>query len=198
MKARYYGGVVGRFISPDPMWVDTKTGENFNRYWYANNNPMKFVDPDGRSSKRRDAGRSAELFILIAEKTGLISPEMADGMRAGVTDGQLRPKGGAHGKIKGVPGKHSHHMSADAASPLSKDKGPAIIMDAEDHKKTASFGSSREAKAHRSEQKALIDKGKFDEAQGMDVKDVQSKFPGKYDEGIKQMRDYTKEIELPK
>jgi len=48
MKARYYGGVVGRFISPDPMWVDTKTGENFNRYWYANNNPYKFTDPDGR------------------------------------------------------------------------------------------------------------------------------------------------------
>jgi len=48
MKARYYGGVVGRFISPDPMGVDPKTGGNFNRYWYANNNPHKFVDPDGR------------------------------------------------------------------------------------------------------------------------------------------------------
>jgi len=28
--------------------VDPKTGENFNRYWYANNNPYKFTDPDGR------------------------------------------------------------------------------------------------------------------------------------------------------
>jgi len=51
MKARYYGGVVGRFISPDPMGVDPKTGGNFNRYWYANNNPYKFTDPDGRASE---------------------------------------------------------------------------------------------------------------------------------------------------
>ncbi len=48
MKARYYGGIVGRFISPDPVSVDTSTGGNFNRYWYANNNPQRFVDPDGR------------------------------------------------------------------------------------------------------------------------------------------------------
>lgn len=26
----------------------TTDGANFNRYWYANNNPYKFVDPDGR------------------------------------------------------------------------------------------------------------------------------------------------------
>jgi len=48
MKARYYGGPVGRFMSPDPVGVDTSTGGNFNRYWYANNNPYKYVDPDGR------------------------------------------------------------------------------------------------------------------------------------------------------
>jgi RHS repeat-associated protein len=198
MKARYESPRIGRMLSPDPVGPDNNSGANFNRYWYANNNPMTLVDPDGRSARRRDGGAFAELMVLVAEKAGWISPETAEGRRAGVTDGQVRPKGGAHGKIKGVPGKHSHHMPADAASPLSKDKGPAIIMDAEDHKKTASFGSSREAKAHRAEQKAFIDKGKFDEAQAMDVKDVESKFPGKYDEGIKQMQDYTKKIELPK
>jgi len=35
-------------MSPDPVGVDTSTGGNFNRYWYANNNPYKYVDPDGR------------------------------------------------------------------------------------------------------------------------------------------------------
>jgi RHS repeat-associated protein len=50
MKARYYGGIVGRFISPDPVGVDAATGGNFNRYWYGNNNPQKFVDPDGRNA----------------------------------------------------------------------------------------------------------------------------------------------------
>lgn len=48
MKARYQSGIVGRFISPDPVLTDANGG-NFNRYWYANNNPMRFVDPDGRN-----------------------------------------------------------------------------------------------------------------------------------------------------
>ena len=30
------------------MTADGNTGDNFNRYWYGNNNPYKFVDPDGR------------------------------------------------------------------------------------------------------------------------------------------------------
>lgn len=34
--------------SNDPVGVNPTTGANFNRYSYANNNPYKFVDPDGR------------------------------------------------------------------------------------------------------------------------------------------------------
>jgi len=37
---------VGRFLSEDP--VAPREGDNFNRYWYGNNNPNKFTDPDGR------------------------------------------------------------------------------------------------------------------------------------------------------
>ena len=48
MKARYYDPVAMRFLSPDPVGVDAATGDNFSRYWYANNNPYSFVDPDGR------------------------------------------------------------------------------------------------------------------------------------------------------
>jgi uncharacterized protein RhaS with RHS repeats len=48
MQQRYYDPEVGRFISVDPVGVDTSTGTNFNRYWYANNNPYSNIDPDGR------------------------------------------------------------------------------------------------------------------------------------------------------
>lgn len=34
----------------DPVAVNPDTGANFNRYAYANNNPYRFVDPDGRQS----------------------------------------------------------------------------------------------------------------------------------------------------
>ena len=36
------------FVSTDPVKADPNTGGNFNRYSYANNNPYKFTDPDGR------------------------------------------------------------------------------------------------------------------------------------------------------
>lgn len=51
MKARYYDPVAMRFISPDPVHVNLGSGGNFNRYWYANNNPYTYVDPDGRQSR---------------------------------------------------------------------------------------------------------------------------------------------------
>lgn len=48
MQQRYYDPAVGRFVSIDPVSGDDRGGGNFNRYWYANNNPHKYVDPDGR------------------------------------------------------------------------------------------------------------------------------------------------------
>ena len=48
MQQRYYDPQIGRFLSVDPVTANSGTGANFNRYWYANNNPYKFIDPDGR------------------------------------------------------------------------------------------------------------------------------------------------------
>lgn len=39
-----------RFVSVDPVRANANNGQNFNRYYYANNNPYKFTDPDGRQS----------------------------------------------------------------------------------------------------------------------------------------------------
>ncbi|MFC4701275.1 RHS repeat-associated core domain-containing protein [Glaciecola siphonariae] len=55
MQARYYDPVIGRFYSNDPVdavgHLSTPNGiHGFNRYAYANNNPYKYNDPDGRSS----------------------------------------------------------------------------------------------------------------------------------------------------
>jgi RHS repeat-associated protein len=41
-NARYYNPTIGRFISADPA------SEGLNLYVYCNNNPLMFVDPDGR------------------------------------------------------------------------------------------------------------------------------------------------------
>ena len=48
MQQRYYDPVAGRFLSVDPVTTDAATGGHFNRYLYGNNNPYRYVDPDGR------------------------------------------------------------------------------------------------------------------------------------------------------
>jgi RHS repeat-associated protein len=54
MQQRYYDQSVGRFISVDPIAADNKTGADSNRYRYADGNPYKLFDPDGRHA---EAGR---------------------------------------------------------------------------------------------------------------------------------------------
>ena len=56
MGARYYNPVIGRFMGIDPVGFQENNIHSFNRYAYANNNPYKFVDPDGR--------QAVEAFIL--------------------------------------------------------------------------------------------------------------------------------------
>ncbi|WP_417657110.1 RHS repeat domain-containing protein [Pseudidiomarina aestuarii] len=50
MQQRYYDPVIGRFYSNDPLGFSAESPMMFNRFAYAFNNPLKFVDPDGRSS----------------------------------------------------------------------------------------------------------------------------------------------------
>ena len=46
--ARYYDPMVGRFMGVDPQGFVEENLHSFNRYAYGNNNPFKYVDPDGR------------------------------------------------------------------------------------------------------------------------------------------------------
>ncbi len=44
--ARYYDPTIGRFISADPV-IKSLNPQNFNRYSYVLNNPLKYIDPPG-------------------------------------------------------------------------------------------------------------------------------------------------------
>ncbi|MCW5259119.1 hypothetical protein D5045_02085 [Verminephrobacter eiseniae] len=48
MGARYYMPLTGRFAGMDPKDLVPEQPHSFNRYAYANNNPNKYVDPDGK------------------------------------------------------------------------------------------------------------------------------------------------------
>jgi RHS repeat-associated protein len=51
MGARHYDPVAGRFVSMDPVGFDEGNLHSFNRYAYANNNPYRYKDPDGRAAE---------------------------------------------------------------------------------------------------------------------------------------------------
>ena len=48
MGARYYDPDMGRFMGIDAVGFTEGNVHSFNRYAYANDNPLRFTDPDGR------------------------------------------------------------------------------------------------------------------------------------------------------
>ena len=58
MNARLYDPAVGRFLSPDPLVQAPDNTQNYNRYSYCLNNPLRYVDKFGTYT---------ELHILLPE-----------------------------------------------------------------------------------------------------------------------------------
>lgn len=85
MQQRYYDPIIGRFYSNDPVGFKTSNPMMFNRYAYANNNPYKYVDPDGRCG--RFAGETGCGFWDVTKfsgpKSGLQESPLGDAWREG-------------------------------------------------------------------------------------------------------------------
>jgi RHS repeat-associated protein len=47
MDGRLYDPLTGRMFSPDPFIPDATNSQDYNKYVYARNNPLKYNDPDG-------------------------------------------------------------------------------------------------------------------------------------------------------
>jgi RHS repeat-associated protein len=65
MQQRYYDAQSGRFLSVDPV-LPMGDGANFNRYWYASDNPYRYTDPFGEQSV-------GEMIDSAAEGCGAVS-----------------------------------------------------------------------------------------------------------------------------
>lgn len=64
MHARFYNPNLPRFLSVDPVPGDPSNSQSWNRYSYALNNPLKFIDPTGLyivDCKTGDKGCQADL-----------------------------------------------------------------------------------------------------------------------------------------
>lgn len=52
MNARFYVSGIGRFASADTIVPDPMNPQSWNRYSYANNNPLGYSDPSGHSPQK--------------------------------------------------------------------------------------------------------------------------------------------------
>ena len=122
MNGRLYDPVIGRFFSPDNYVQMPDNSQNFNRYSYCLNNPLKYTDPSGELFGIDDAVIAFAVFNLASSmmqasfngqsvwKAGAISllssvatygiGEAFKGMATTVGSELLRA--GAHGLSSGV------------------------------------------------------------------------------------------------
>ncbi|HET6588150.1 MAG TPA: RHS repeat-associated core domain-containing protein [Oleiagrimonas sp.] len=81
MQQRYYDPEIKRFPSPDPIGPTPGNIYNFNRYAYANNNPVRYTDPDGRKIHLSGNDENQQDLINQMERyTGLRITEGDGGM----------------------------------------------------------------------------------------------------------------------
>jgi hypothetical protein len=99
----------------DPVTAYSSPGANFNRYWYANNNPYRFYDPDGRAPMpeleeedrleqlRREHAREREVKEFYAQHRALT---LGEAIRANFSDN-------VDSSILGPGGKDLLHFFGD-------------------------------------------------------------------------------------
>ena len=72
--ARYYGSRIGRFTTVDPVYTwreNLLDPQRWNRYAYARNNPLRYVDPDGREVRYANA-QLQTFFGFLSARSGMV------------------------------------------------------------------------------------------------------------------------------
>ena len=194
MQQRYYDPLIDRFLSTDPEPVNPNNGSNFNRFWYANNNPYKYTDPDGRASFLE--------AVIVLGGAALIANEIATSDVPIIGGGAVRAvekvaaegalvagQGGRFGSLAGSVGDDltAHHIPQAALKFTSRADGGAIVLTTADHEATRTFGSK--GAATKVEDAATS----FRDVLAKDVKDVRSIVGSAFNEGLENVIKYYKE-----
>jgi len=93
--ARFYDSVTGRFLAIDPVGFSEDNLQMFNRYAYANNNPFRFIDPDGNEPEERSPGQ------IQMQRGHNLGNEIANALSGSIEGGYKFLAGGTIFKIFG-------------------------------------------------------------------------------------------------
>lgn len=212
----YNESLVGKDLDnaqAEPWWkedndLDTKLDGDSDHHIVDYDEPLSNLDVFDESIPNSERTEKIDTSTTPSDKNGLESNNLDQKTPANETDEQetvtdeIGKAGGRYQDLKNEgygwntkPPTEVHHMPADSSSNLERCDGPAIVMDYEDHRETASCGNSRDAQEYRAKQKELIEQGKFREAFQMDVDDLREKFGNKYDEAIAKAEKYLDKLE---
>lgn len=107
MQQRYYDPLIPRFLSVDPITAYSNPVGAFNRYWYGNNNPYRYTDPDGRQvsaprschsdnscvsleQAQAQIGRDGNLMLKIIGGSAAVGATMGVSVESGMVGGVVR------------------------------------------------------------------------------------------------------------
>jgi hypothetical protein len=106
--------------------------------------------------------------------------------------------GGSYKDLKGSDGKNipgtqiNHIPPCDTMKQIpgwKYDAGGAMQMDYIDHRAVHSTGSAADSLLHRAHQNQLVANGQVRDAIALDIQDITRRFPGKYDDSLREMID---------
>lgn len=70
MQQRYYDAATARFVNVDPVSPTAANTFTFNRYGYANENPVRYIDPDGRTCTQADKTYTCQIDQVVTQVNG--------------------------------------------------------------------------------------------------------------------------------
>ncbi len=113
MGARYYDPVLGRFMGVDPVDYQESNIHSSNRYAYANNNPYRYIDPDGRNPVAAIAWAAFEAVAWLGARHAATVAVVETG--AALATGAVVPSvvlGGAVAKSAGQLGREGEALAS--------------------------------------------------------------------------------------
>lgn len=84
MNGRMYDPRLGRFLSPDPFVQAPSNPQNYNRYTYCLNNPLKYTDPSGEKISWLWGLGVALNIIPIESAMAFVTCSITDAINAGI------------------------------------------------------------------------------------------------------------------